>query len=124
MGLHVALAGLKSLMNETFCTQLEELPEVERILIASTILEVEYLLPSQHIDLLFTHQSFLEEDVVLSLPTFIIVGETSDIQQSLSAYQRGAKGYILENISEEGLRFVVRSVAQSKGYKFFLDSDT
>lgn len=122
MGLKVVLAGLKACTLEKFETGLTKLPNVECVLVASIIPELTPLLLSPPIDLLFIHQSFLQEDV--PLPPFVVVGETPDTKQVLTAYNRGAQGYILEDVSEGGLGFMVHAVVEGKNQKFFLNADT
>lgn len=122
MGLQVILAGMTPRTLEKLLMHLVKLSEVEHILVADTISRLASMLSSQHIDLLFISQPFLQEDMPL-LP-FIVVGETPDIHQVCNAYIRGAKGYILEDVSEGGLGFIVHAVAQRKEYKFFLNADT
>lgn len=124
MGLHIVLAKSKLCTLEKLHIHLKKWSEVEHILVASSISELGYFLTTWHVDLLFLHQSLLEETLALLLPTFVVIAETPDANQVINAYIRGAKGYILEDVSEGGLGFIVHAVAQGKEQKFFLNADT
>ncbi len=122
MGLHLLLADHRDLARQDLHTLFASNPAVDTVDEVDTREALhQYLATHQQIDLVIIHQRLIKDFTLLPNGHIVVLADTLDQAKLFTAFDKGAKGYLLENPPCELLLATLKLVQQEGASTFLLD---